>query len=134
MDGPSEENGGPSSSVSVQRFLVDGGTIVSIACVCGQDWSLIQCLADELSSCPAQLIIDPLQTRCGGNFDQSATVPHLHHNTVRHRLARIAELTGYELPDVAIRSTCTPNGHRNIPTRMTLASRDAAPLVPLGRH
>jgi hypothetical protein len=94
----------------VQRFLVDGGTIVSVAReICGRAWPLIQCLADELSSCPAQLIIDPLQTRCGGNLDQSATVPHIHHNTVRHRLARIAELTGYELPDVAIRSTCTPN-------------------------
>jgi hypothetical protein len=80
VDRPREENGEPSSSVSVQRFLVDGGTIVSVAReICGQAWPLIQCLADELSSCPAQLTIDPLQARCGGNFDQSATGPHIHH-------------------------------------------------------
>ncbi len=59
MDGPSEEDGEPSTSASVQRFMVDGGTIVSVAGeICGQAWPLIQCLAEELNSCPAQLIVD----------------------------------------------------------------------------
>ena len=59
MDGPSEEDGESSTSVSVQRFMVDGGTIVSVAGeICGQAWPLIQCLAEELNSCPAQLIVD----------------------------------------------------------------------------
>lgn len=59
MDAPSEETGEPSTAGSVQRFMVDGCTIVSVAGeICGQAWPLIQCLAEELSSCPAQLIID----------------------------------------------------------------------------
>jgi anti-sigma B factor antagonist len=59
VDGPSEENGERSSSVSVQRFLLDDGTIVSVAGeICGEAWPLIQCLAEELNSRPAQLIVD----------------------------------------------------------------------------
>ena len=59
MDAPSEENSEPSTAGSVQRFMVHGCTIVSVAGeICGQAWPLIQCLSEELSSCPAQLIID----------------------------------------------------------------------------
>jgi anti-sigma B factor antagonist len=59
VDRPSEENGEPSTGASVQRFLVDGGTIVSVAGdISGQERPLIRCLAEELSSCPAQLIVD----------------------------------------------------------------------------
>ncbi|HZA10728.1 helix-turn-helix domain-containing protein [Mycobacterium sp.] len=45
---------------------------------------------------------DLLQTlssylECGGNYDESAAVLHIHRSTLRYRLARIAELTGYDL-------------------------------------
>jgi anti-anti-sigma factor len=59
VNGPSGENGERSTFVSVQRFPVDGGTIVSVAGeLCGEAWPLIQCLAEELNSCPSQLIVD----------------------------------------------------------------------------
>jgi hypothetical protein len=40
---------------------------------------------------------------CGGNYDESATALHIHRSTLRYRLARIAELTGYDLRNVDTR-------------------------------
>lgn len=40
---------------------------------------------------------------CGGNYDESAAVLHIHRSTLRYRLARIAELTGHDLRDVDTR-------------------------------
>ncbi|WP_378741295.1 PucR family transcriptional regulator [Nocardia brasiliensis] len=40
---------------------------------------------------------------CGGNYDESAAVLHIHRSTLRYRLGRIRELTGYDLRDVNIR-------------------------------
>jgi hypothetical protein len=40
---------------------------------------------------------------CGGNYDESAVALHIHRSTLRYRLARIAELTGYDLRDVDTR-------------------------------
>lgn len=40
---------------------------------------------------------------CGGNYDESAAALHIHRSTVRYRLARIAELTGYDLRSVDTR-------------------------------
>ena len=34
---------------------------------------------------------------CGGNYDRSAARLHIHRSTLRYRLARIADLTGYDL-------------------------------------
>ncbi|HZA10315.1 helix-turn-helix domain-containing protein, partial [Mycobacterium sp.] len=40
---------------------------------------------------------------CGGNYDESAAALHVHRSTLRYRLARIGELTGYDLRDVDTR-------------------------------
>ncbi|BCZ20291.1 hypothetical protein MTY59_01460 [Mycobacterium senriense] len=40
---------------------------------------------------------------CGGNYDESAAALHIHRSTLRYRLARIAELTGYDLRSVDTR-------------------------------
>ncbi|MGW0640167.1 PucR family transcriptional regulator [Nocardia salmonicida] len=40
---------------------------------------------------------------CGGNYDESAVVLHIHRSTLRYRLGRIRELTGFDLRDVNIR-------------------------------
>ena len=40
---------------------------------------------------------------CGGNYDDSAKALHIHRSTLRYRLARIGELTGYDLRDVDTR-------------------------------
>jgi DNA-binding PucR family transcriptional regulator len=39
----------------------------------------------------------------GGNYDISAKTLHIHRSTLRYRLARISELTGYDLRDVDTR-------------------------------
>ncbi|MEH3140464.1 MAG: helix-turn-helix domain-containing protein [Mycobacterium kyogaense] len=39
----------------------------------------------------------------GGNYDESAKTLHIHRSTLRYRLARIGELTGYDLRDVDVR-------------------------------
>jgi hypothetical protein len=39
----------------------------------------------------------------GGNYDESATALHIHRSTLRYRLARIAELTGFDLRDADTR-------------------------------
>jgi hypothetical protein len=39
----------------------------------------------------------------GGNYDEAAKSLHIHRSTLRYRLARIAELTGYDLRDVDTR-------------------------------
>jgi PucR C-terminal helix-turn-helix domain/GGDEF-like domain len=40
---------------------------------------------------------------CGGNYDESAATLHIHRSTLRYRLGRIAELTGYDVRDVDTR-------------------------------
>ncbi|MFC9433794.1 PucR family transcriptional regulator [Nocardia sp. NPDC057030] len=40
---------------------------------------------------------------CGGNYDDSAAVLHIHRSTLRYRLGRIRELTGFDLRDINIR-------------------------------
>ena len=40
---------------------------------------------------------------CGGNYDESAAVLHIHRSTLRYRLARIAQLTGHDLRKVDTR-------------------------------
>ncbi|ORJ61811.1 PucR family transcriptional regulator [Mycobacterium simiae] len=40
---------------------------------------------------------------CGGNYDESAAVLHIHRSTLRYRLTRIAELTGHDLHKVDTR-------------------------------
>jgi sugar diacid utilization regulator len=40
---------------------------------------------------------------CGGNYDDSAAALHIHRSTLRYRLGRIRELTGFDLRDVNIR-------------------------------
>jgi sugar diacid utilization regulator len=40
---------------------------------------------------------------CGGNYDETAAALHIHRSTLRYRLARIGELTGYDLRDVDTR-------------------------------
>jgi sugar diacid utilization regulator len=40
---------------------------------------------------------------CGGNYDESATALHVHRSTLRYRLGRIADLTGFDLRDVDTR-------------------------------
>jgi hypothetical protein len=39
----------------------------------------------------------------GGNYDDSASTLHIHRSTLRYRLARISELTGYDLRNVNTR-------------------------------
>lgn len=40
---------------------------------------------------------------CGGNYNDSAAVLHIHRSTLRYRLGRIRELTGFDLHDANIR-------------------------------
>jgi len=40
---------------------------------------------------------------CGGSYDDSATALHVHRSTLRYRLGRIADLTGFDLRDVDTR-------------------------------
>ncbi|MFB8277427.1 PucR family transcriptional regulator [Nocardia colli] len=40
---------------------------------------------------------------CGGNYDHSAAALHIHRSTLRYRLGRIRELTGFDLHDMNIR-------------------------------
>jgi DNA-binding PucR family transcriptional regulator len=40
---------------------------------------------------------------CGGNYDHSAADLHIHGSTLRYRLARIGQLSGYDLRDVDTR-------------------------------
>ncbi|MFE9578585.1 PucR family transcriptional regulator [Nocardia sp. NPDC006044] len=40
---------------------------------------------------------------CGGNYDDSAAVLHIHRSTLRYRLGRIRELTGFDLRDMNTR-------------------------------
>jgi PucR C-terminal helix-turn-helix domain/GGDEF-like domain len=40
---------------------------------------------------------------CGGNYDESAAALHVHRSTLRYRLGRIADLTGFDLRDVDTR-------------------------------
>jgi DNA-binding PucR family transcriptional regulator len=40
---------------------------------------------------------------CGGNYDESAASLHVHRSTLRYRLGRIADLTGYDLRNVDTR-------------------------------
>ncbi|MFR9751782.1 PucR family transcriptional regulator [Nocardia sp. 004] len=40
---------------------------------------------------------------CGGNYDASAAALHIHRSTLRYRLGRIRELTGFDLRDVSTR-------------------------------
>ena len=58
----------------------------------------------------------------GGNYDESAKALHIHRSTLRYRLARISELTGYDL--------------RNVNTRFNLhaATRSWRFLYPEAEH
>ncbi|MEU0874859.1 PucR family transcriptional regulator [Nocardia brasiliensis] len=40
---------------------------------------------------------------CGGNYDDSAALLHIHRSTLRYRLGRIRELTGFDLRDMNTR-------------------------------
>ncbi|MGX1773567.1 PucR family transcriptional regulator [Nocardia brasiliensis] len=40
---------------------------------------------------------------CGGNYDDSAALLHIHRSTLRYRLGRIRELTGFDLRDMNVR-------------------------------
>jgi DNA-binding PucR family transcriptional regulator len=40
---------------------------------------------------------------CGGNYDESAAVLHVHRSTLRYRLGRIADLTGFDLRNIDTR-------------------------------
>jgi DNA-binding PucR family transcriptional regulator len=40
---------------------------------------------------------------CGGSYDHSAVALHIHRSTLRYRLGRIRELTGFDLRDVNTR-------------------------------
>lgn len=40
---------------------------------------------------------------CGGNYDESAAALHIHRSTLRYRLGRITDLTGFDLRDVDTR-------------------------------
>ena len=40
---------------------------------------------------------------CGGNYDESAACLHVHRSTLRYRLGRIADLTGFDLRDIDTR-------------------------------
>jgi sugar diacid utilization regulator len=40
---------------------------------------------------------------CGGNYDESAATLHVHRSTLRYRLGRIADLTGFDLRDIDTR-------------------------------
>lgn len=52
----------------------------------------------------AQLVLTLCEhLESGGNYDESAKALHIHRSTLRYRLARIRELTGYDLRDVDTR-------------------------------
>ena len=40
---------------------------------------------------------------CGGNYDESAATLHVHRSTLRYRLGRIADLTGFDLRNIDTR-------------------------------
>ena len=76
----------------------DGGTVEAFV----REW--LGTLLDYDESRNSELVMtlsDYLE--CGGNYDESAAALHIHRSTLRYRLARIAELTGYDLRKVDTR-------------------------------
>jgi hypothetical protein len=76
----------------------DGGTVEAFV----REW--LGTLLDYDESRNSELVLtlsDYLE--CGGNYDESAAALHIHRSTLRYRLARIAELTGYDLRKVDTR-------------------------------
>lgn len=76
----------------------DGGTVKAFV----REW--LGTLLDYDESRQSEMVLtlsDYLE--CGGNYDESAAALHIHRSTLRYRLARIAELTGYDLRKVDTR-------------------------------
>jgi sugar diacid utilization regulator len=76
----------------------DGGTVEGFV----REW--LGTLLDYDQSRKSELVqtlSDYLE--CGGNYDESAAALHIHRSTLRYRLARIADLTGYDLRKVDTR-------------------------------
>ena len=76
----------------------DGGTVEAFM----REW--LGALLDYDESKNSELVMtlsDYLE--CGGNYDETAAALHIHRSTLRYRLARIAELTGYDLRKVDTR-------------------------------
>ncbi|GGN07754.1 hypothetical protein GCM10011578_032370 [Streptomyces fuscichromogenes] len=53
----------------------------------------------------AEVLLDTLRTWLAlhGSWDRTATALAIHRNTVRHRLARVADLLGVDLQDPGVR-------------------------------
>jgi sugar diacid utilization regulator len=61
-------------------------------------------LIDYDSAKNSELVLTLSQhLEAGGNYDDTARTLHIHRSTLRYRLARIAELTGYDLRNVNTR-------------------------------
>ncbi|MEV0477922.1 PucR family transcriptional regulator [Streptomyces prunicolor] len=60
---------------------------------------------DGAASPGAPVLLDTLRTwlTLHGSWDRTAAALHVHRNTVRHRLARIAELLDVDLQDPGVR-------------------------------
>ncbi|WP_214367133.1 PucR family transcriptional regulator [Pseudonocardia sp. H11422] len=58
---------------------------------------------------------------CGGNYDDTAAAVHVHRSTLRYRLARIRDLTGYDFHD--------PDQHLNLHLAIRLLSLMKAPAA-----
>ncbi|BBX02020.1 hypothetical protein MMOR_29560 [Mycolicibacterium moriokaense] len=76
----------------------DGGAVEPFV----REW--LGALLDYDSSKKSEMVLTLSEyLECGGNYDESAAALHIHRSTLRYRLARIAELTGYDLRDVDTR-------------------------------
>jgi DNA-binding PucR family transcriptional regulator len=76
----------------------DGGTVEPFV----REW--LGALLDYDESKNSEMVLTLSEyLECGGNYDESSAALHIHRSTLRYRLARIAELTGYDLRDVDTR-------------------------------
>lgn len=67
-----------------------------------RDW--LGALLDYDSAKKSELVVTlGKHLESGGKYDESAKALHIHRSTLRYRLSRIKELTGYDLRDVDVR-------------------------------
>ena len=82
--------------------LVDAAHSVGAADEYARQW--LAALIDYDASKNSDLVLTLSHyLECGGNYDESAANLHVHRSTLRYRLGRIADLTGFDLRDIDTR-------------------------------
>jgi sugar diacid utilization regulator len=82
--------------------LVDAAHTVGVADEYVRQW--LGALIDYDAAKNSDLVLTlSYYLECGGNYDESAAALHVHRSTLRYRLGRIADLTGFDLHKVDTR-------------------------------